>query len=141
MERYRLVACVFLFSVLGIGMGCGSPALDSGLTERAASVRAPVPSGPFEAVYRRLAARGADSEFIRALAEDPGIVLDPEIVRLNVLNFAIPARYENFLNAKSLNQCRIFLRKNRQALSACEARFGVPKEVVASLLWVETKHG
>ena len=98
-------------------------------------------SGPFESVYQTLLARGAEPEFVLTLSRDPGVQLDEKIVRLNVLNFAKPAHYDHFLVDDSVERCRDFLAKYRKTLRLCEHRYRVPKEVIAALLWVETKHG
>ena len=100
-----------------------------------------VPGGPFTEVYRKLLTLGADPLFITELARDPRLEPDLKLVRMNVLNFAQPSHYENFLNSNSVKNCRVFLRRHRVSFERCQRRFGVPKEVVAALLWVETKHG
>lgn len=52
-----------------------------------------------------------------------------------------PEIYESYLNPFLLLHARGFLAANRQELSAVKARYGVPEEILTSLLLVETKLG
>jgi membrane-bound lytic murein transglycosylase B len=95
----------------------------------------------YERVYRKLSKRKVRAAFIKELRklEDPA-TLD-SITRLNVLGFLRTADYSGHLTSEATEQCRKFMNEHLTALLDAEAEYGVPKEVVTSLLWVETRHG
>ncbi|MFC2131994.1 lytic murein transglycosylase, partial [Bacteroidota bacterium] len=45
--------------------------------------------------------------------------------------------YNDFSVKKSLD----FLKTNYKILDKCQKKYGVPKEVITSVIWIETKHG
>ena len=63
------------------------------------------------------------------------------IIQLNVLGFLTPGDYSKHFSLSAVKHIKIFLRKYKSALTKMEDEFHVPKSIVASLLWVETKHG
>lgn len=85
--------------------------------------------------------RGIDSTFIRRLLSMPQTGFDSQCVRINVTNFAQRPDYSHNYNDMSVRTVRTFIAEHDSLLRACEERFNVPKEVVASLLWVESKYG
>ncbi|OFZ54019.1 MAG: hypothetical protein A2428_14865 [Bdellovibrionales bacterium RIFOXYC1_FULL_54_43] len=63
------------------------------------------------------------------------------IVEMNVLGFLGKADYSAHLSHDAIRKCREFISAHHRQLVRVEKRSGVPKEVIAALLWVETKHG
>jgi membrane-bound lytic murein transglycosylase B len=63
------------------------------------------------------------------------------IVELNVLGFLGKADYSSHYSKTAIKKCRAFIHKNQRRLKLVEKTYGIPKEVIAALLWVETKHG
>jgi membrane-bound lytic murein transglycosylase B len=64
-----------------------------------------------------------------------------KIVALNVLGFNSKADYSGHITERAIRKCSAFERKNRIWLERAEKEYGVSREIIASLLWVETKHG
>ncbi len=82
-----------------------------------------------------------DSAFIASLLRSPATAFNERFVRINVTNYAQKADYTHNHNELGVRKVRLFLSRHDSVLAAAEERFGVPPEVVAALLWVETKHG
>lgn len=95
----------------------------------------------FAPVAERLLARGVDSMFVAGLLNDPHITFDESFGKINVTGYLKKADYSHNYNAYSISQNKEFLGKYDSLLTACEAVTGIPKEVVVSVMWVETKHG
>ncbi|HPU23721.1 MAG TPA: lytic murein transglycosylase, partial [Candidatus Kapabacteria bacterium] len=49
--------------------------------------------------------------------------------------------YTHFYNSSSINSTKDFIVKNREILEQAERQFAVPKEIIASILWIETRFG
>ncbi len=82
-----------------------------------------------------------DSGFIAALLRSSVTSFNDRFVRINVTNYAQKTDYSHNHNDLGVRKVRQFLERYDSLLSAAEERFDVPPEVVAALLWVETKHG
>jgi membrane-bound lytic murein transglycosylase B len=95
----------------------------------------------FKPIIERLIKKGTDSSFIYAVIADPRTKFNEKYVKINVTGYLKKADYSQNYNAFSVRKCREFIRNNLESLNRCENRFGVPKEVIASILWVETKQG
>lgn len=52
-----------------------------------------------------------------------------------------PPYYQGFVVQANIDRCATFLGKHKKTFAAAEKKFGVPKEVVVSLLMVETRLG
>ena len=64
-----------------------------------------------------------------------------KIIQMNVFGFLNPGDYSKHFSPKAVKSIQSFIKKYRKSLQSAEDRFQVPKEVIASLLWVETRHG
>lgn len=84
---------------------------------------------------------GVDSTFLAEAVLAPGTAFDEKYARINVTNYASKPDYSFNLTPKSVEKVRSFLVKHDSLLRRADSIYGVPKEVVASLLWVESKHG
>lgn len=62
-------------------------------------------------------------------------------VRLNMLGFLNPPQHRVLVTDEGLQKAEEFIDKNKKAFSRVERRDHVPATVIASLLWIETKHG
>lgn len=82
-----------------------------------------------------------DSTFVRSLVSLPATRFDSGLVKINVTNFAKKTDYTHNHNAYSVKQVRKFMNEHHKLLHQAEARYAVPKQAIASILWVETKYG
>lgn len=95
----------------------------------------------FKPVLDKLIKRGADSAFVYNLVKDNSTKFDEKFVKINVSGYLNKPDYTNFYNNASVKENRAFINANMEDLKAAEDKFSVPKEVIASILWVETRHG
>lgn len=90
---------------------------------------------------QRARERGVDSVFLAGLLLAPGTAFDEKYVRINITNYAGTPDYSFNLTPQSVEKVLAFLTKHDSLLRRADSIYGVPKEVIASLLWVESKHG
>jgi membrane-bound lytic murein transglycosylase B len=99
-------------------------------------------SGPMEYALDKLRQRNASEDFLQMLEtqyrEDERL----KVLDLNLLGFLRDRpEQEESIPYWELRKVDTFVRKYRKTFRREEARYPVPKEVIASLLWVETKYG
>jgi membrane-bound lytic murein transglycosylase B len=63
------------------------------------------------------------------------------IIQLNVLGFLNPGDHSLHFSKRAVKNIKIFIKKYSKTLKNAESAYNVPKEIIASLLWVETRHG
>lgn len=63
------------------------------------------------------------------------------VIMRNVLSFLYPKAHENLVTKEAVKGAAAFAKKHRKLLIKAQEQFHVPPEVVASLLWVESRHG
>jgi len=86
-------------------------------------------------------ASGVDSAFIEDLLAQPETSFNEDFARINVTNYAVKVDYSHNYNAPSIRRVKEFISNNDSILTVCEHTYGVQREVVAAILWVETKYG
>ncbi len=96
---------------------------------------------PREHASAKLRAAGVSEELIAQVEKLHVPEERDRIVELNVLGFLGKADYSKHYSRKAVERCRKFIQRYGRPLRQAEARFRVPREVIAALLWVETKHG
>lgn len=105
------------------------------------AARAPIEGTPVGHAVSSLKVVGISEETIRVLEESFEPEMRDKIVGLSVLGFLGKADYEGHYSKTALKKCRAFLKKYAKVLKQTEAWYGVSKESVTALLWVETKFG
>ncbi len=95
----------------------------------------------FRPVIDKLLNAGVDSAFIYNLLDNPNVKFDEKFVKINVTGYLNKADYTKFYDRNSIATTRAFISENYQILNDAEEKYGVPKEVIASILWIETRHG
>ncbi|WP_413584543.1 lytic murein transglycosylase [Bdellovibrio sp. HCB274] len=64
------------------------------------------------------------------------------VVSLNLLGFLTPSgAHLTELDPRAVKKAATFIKENTDAFKTAQQQFGVPAEVVSSLLWIETRHG
>lgn len=102
----------------------------------------PTPNERFFApVIQELHAQGADPKFVKSLINDPRTAFNETLVRINVVGQKKKADYSPNYGDYAARCVKEFMLEYDSLFQAEEKVYGVPKEVIASLLWVETKHG
>lgn len=93
-------------------------------------------------VEKKLKGAGFKKDFIGLLRENYDSESFTEVLELNTLLFLRKSDYHGVqVTPEAATTVRAFVSENGDALSTAEKEYGVTKEVVASLLWIESRHG
>mgnify|MGYP001627163123 CR=1 FL=1 len=84
---------------------------------------------------------GVDSSFVALLLESSQTSVSDRFIRINATNYASKTDYSHNYNEKGVRSVRTFMNTYASALNKAETTYSVPANVIAALLWVETKHG
>lgn len=95
----------------------------------------------FRPVVNRLYENGVDSGFVFKLLSHPDTEFDESFVKINVVGYGKPASYAKHYNAYSVKKSKEFYKEYYEVLDSAEKKYGVPKNVITSILWIETRHG
>lgn len=96
---------------------------------------------PLVYLKQRLRKNGFPKPFIQALLKNYEDTKRDQVVKLNVMGFLMSPDYSGHISPDSVQRCRIFLTENKKVFVQAEKKFGVKKEIIASLLWVESRLG
>jgi membrane-bound lytic murein transglycosylase B len=100
---------------------------------------------PIEFAEQKLIGAGISPDFVQKMKTTYITQYNSEsrnkIIQMNVLGFLNPGDHSAHFNERSVRKIKAFIKKYNKTLSRAENTYGVPKEVIASLLWVETRHG
>jgi membrane-bound lytic murein transglycosylase B len=94
----------------------------------------------FKNVIDTLLKFGVDSELVFAVINDYRTHFDVKFVRINVLP-SQKTEFEATIDKSSFKKIKRFIAENGGILSEVESKFGVPREIIAIILWEETKFG
>jgi membrane-bound lytic murein transglycosylase B len=99
--------------------------------------------GPQEFAAQKLLAKGISQSFLDIVEKNYRDDERAKVLELNLLGFLQTAkpRGDEPIPGWELKRVKKFLRHHRSTFHEAEREFHVPKEVIASLLWVETRHG
>jgi len=95
----------------------------------------------FKPVAQKLLKKGVDSSFIFNLISNKNIEFTEKFVKINVIGTYSPPDYSSHYNDRAVSKSKEFLGSNESILQAAEDKYSVPKEVITSILYVETRHG
>lgn len=84
---------------------------------------------------------GIDSVFIEKILKSGEGEFVSRAVRINITNYAKPPDYRSHYNRKSVKEVRMFIRDNKKILADAQKTTRVKKEVIASILWIESRCG
>ncbi len=105
------------------------------------AISATEPVSPRLLALQKLRDAGISQELMEVIRRKHDETERDRIVALNVLGFMYRANYSVHDTPEARKKCRQFLRLHRRDLTSAEKRYGVSKEAIAALLWVETKLG
>jgi membrane-bound lytic murein transglycosylase B len=95
----------------------------------------------FRPVINELIARGVDSSFVYKIVNHKSVSFNEKYVKINVTGYMNKTDYSHNYNDFSINKSKSFLNKHLETLKKAEMKYNVPKEVITSILWVETRTG
>lgn len=93
------------------------------------------------ALAGRLVADGFDRGRIEQILDDTRLAINETTLSRAIVYRETKADYSKFLTEERLSRARAFLAENRELLDSAAARSGVPAEVVASILMIESDFG
>lgn len=85
--------------------------------------------------------QGVDSAFVALLLRTSQTEFNDRFVRINVTNYAQKTDYTHNHNELGIRKVRVFVEEHDSILVRVDSLYGVSPDVIASLLWVESKHG
>jgi membrane-bound lytic murein transglycosylase B len=132
MPRFsRLCLLIFVFLLGACSAGSVQP--DRGISS----------IGPKEYASEKLRSAGITEDFLQLLLSHYNEEQRAKVLDLNLLGFlkVSTATGEERIPGWELAKVNKFLKTHRKEFTFVEKKYPVPKEVIASLLWVETKHG
>lgn len=121
--------CVIIFSTISISY--------SSLTEENIKYK----SDFFKPVIIKLLSEKVDSAFINMLLSDPNTNFNEKYIKINVIGFLKKPSYSGHYDNSSVIRVSDFIKENINILTECEKKYGIPKEIISSILWIETKFG
>jgi membrane-bound lytic murein transglycosylase B len=134
LSRVTILAAVFFIVTICTTHGV--------TTEQSAQPLHPVdPTHPYGALTNKLVADGFDRAELEKIFSDPRVVFMKDVVTINLANRYIKADYSRFLQNQSINHARKFLAQESHFLTTVEKRFQVDKEVIVSILFIESAFG
>lgn len=95
----------------------------------------------FKPVITELIKRGADTNFIFSLLADSKTQFNERFVKINVTGYLTKTDYSHNYNRASVKSSNEFLQQYIDLLTKCEEIYKVPKEIIAAIIWIETKNG
>lgn len=105
--------------------------------------RVPSSIGPLEYAAQRLTAKGLRPDFLELVKKTYREDQREQVLELNLLGFlqSNKATGNEPIPGWELARVHKFLDSHRKTFRSAEREFHVSREVIASLLWVETRHG
>ena len=95
----------------------------------------------FKPVIDTLIAKGADSAYMYSLALYPRTQFSERYVKINVTGYLNKPDYSVNLKREAIIACKMFMQNYSEILSKAEYYYEVPKEIITSILWIESKLG
>ena len=95
----------------------------------------------FKPIIDSLLQRGVASEFIEKYVIRDNAKFDEKYVKINVTGFLRRADYSYATSDIAIRRSKAFFRDNATALIAAEKKYNVPREIIVSILWIETRLG
>ncbi len=125
-QMFQFIACTLLL----FGLALTEPMAHAG------------PKSDWPYVAKRLKAGGFKPQFIKALRENYADENFLQVLELNTLLFLKKSDYHGpQVDTAAAEDVRKFMRAHSSPLRKVQKKFGVPGPVVASLLWLESRHG
>ncbi|MCX7879223.1 MAG: lytic murein transglycosylase [Ignavibacteria bacterium] len=94
----------------------------------------------FKPVIDSLVSKGIDTESVLRLIYDKRTTISEKYARINIFNRP-KLEFENIITQKNVEKIEKFINQYREILSQAEKKFSVSKEVIATILFLETRLG
>lgn len=100
-----------------------------------------LPTGPSSIIEKRLKNNKFPKSFIKQLLKNYDASKREQVIKLNVMGFLLSPDYSGHISPVGIQRSREFLKKHADAFATAEKKYGVKKEIIVSLLWVESRLG
>ncbi len=94
----------------------------------------------FKPIINKLINDGADSEVIYYFIKNPQIHFNEKYLKINLIKRPRPTQQFQ-IKSTNINSIKKFIKNYEHLLSEVENKYGIPPNIIGSLLWVETKLG
>ena len=98
-------------------------------------------SKKYASLIEKLATDGFDRTYLLGIFADPRVQFLEKVLVINLINRNIKVDYSHFLSNQSIKDAQKFLDNERPFLSKVEKQFEVEKEIVVSILCIESAFG
>lgn len=101
-------------------------------------------SSPVGKILDSLKNKGLKDDFLYMILSDQNTKYNPKYIKMNVTNLFTSSGksdYSVHYNKNGVEKTSKFIQENFDLLHLAEQKYKVPKEFIASILWVETRHG
>ncbi len=95
----------------------------------------------FKPLIEKYQQAGGDTAFIKHIILHPNTEFDKKYLIINVTGFMKKPDYSHFSNSKSVNSANSYLKLHEDKFAKVEELFGIPKQIIAAIIWIETRNG
>ncbi|MFY8159698.1 MAG: lytic murein transglycosylase [Candidatus Kapaibacteriota bacterium] len=98
----------------------------------------------FEILRDTIKKYGITEMFFEKLIANEKSKFEPKYIKMNVTNLfksGGKSDYSTHYNKNAVEKTTKFIKENNEVLTLAQNKYGVPKEFIAAILWVETRHG
>ena len=95
-------------------------------------------SQKYTSLIDRLSNDGFDKAYLLKIFSDPRVTFQKKVLVINLINNNIKIDYSRFLGNQSVSHAKRFLNRELSFLDKIEKRFKVDKEVIVSILLIES---
>jgi membrane-bound lytic murein transglycosylase B len=95
----------------------------------------------FKPLVKKLLKAGIDSNFILSLIANNQTKFNEKYVKINITGYLKKTDYSSAYSYFSVRKAKQFITEYKDILNKCEKEYRVPKEIIAAIIWIETKNG
>lgn len=106
-----------------------------------ASPKSSTSPNPLQYLKQRLKSNRFPSTFIRDLLKNYDDSKRDQVVKLNIMGFLLSPDYSGHISEDAIKRSKSFMIDHQSALNQAEQKYGVKKEIITALLWVESRLG
>jgi membrane-bound lytic murein transglycosylase B len=97
--------------------------------------------GFFAPAVEKFITAGGDSAFIYKIISNPQTAFNERYVKVYLGWSVKRADYSHFYNSRSIDGAKEFLEEFKSVFDSCEKIIPVPRDIIAAIIWIETRNG
>jgi len=98
-------------------------------------------SGVYADLMEKLIREGHDQHYLRRIYAPDQNIFYQRLTRINIVQRERPEPYRRMYSQQAVQSIRDFLAVNEESFDTCEQKYGVDREVIAAILFVESRFG